>query len=80
MLRYLPEVAFQRDSLGGAVESLDRRILKLISDGESYDEAASILHMTRSSIDAAMARVRLSLNALTDEHAVALAIRSGLID
>lgn len=80
MLRYLPEATFQRDTMDGVVESADKRVLKLISDGESYDEAASILHLSRSSIDDAMARVRRSLNALTDEHAVALAIRSGLID
>ncbi len=58
----------------------DLAVLQLIANGESYDEAAGILDVGRDVVDEAMRRVRRSLEALTDEHAVALAFRCRMID
>ncbi len=73
------ELAHQRDSPGSGPVNLDLRVLKLIANGESYDEAASILQLAPARIHEAMARMREDFGAHTNEHAVAITIRSGLL-
>ncbi|WAJ28467.1 hypothetical protein [Antarcticirhabdus aurantiaca] len=64
---------------GGLFENFDRLVLQLVADGESYEEAASMLGADRACIDAAMERVRTHLQASTDEHAVAIGLRYRMI-
>lgn len=70
----------QREGVESALAAPDREVLQLIANGESYDEAAALLKIDRDRIEAAMARVRAHLGALTDEHAVAISFRCRLID
>ncbi len=57
----------------------DMEALKHIANGESIDQAADKMCLSRSSVEKLLHRVRNSLNARTLAHAVHLATKQGFI-
>lgn len=53
--------------------------LRMLADGMQYAEMSERLFITESGVKAAIMRARLKLNARTPTHAVALAMRHGLL-
>jgi len=57
----------------------DIEALKHVAHGDSIDQAADKMHLSRSSVEKLLQRVKLSLNARTLTHAVYLATKQGFI-
>jgi DNA-binding CsgD family transcriptional regulator len=58
----------------------ERRVLMAIASGLNRDEAATVLGYTLESVKDALRRVRRILGAKTTAHAVAVALRTGVIE
>jgi PAS domain S-box-containing protein len=63
-----------------ALSAREFEILALLAEGQENDEIARTLHLALDTVKAHVSRVLQKLGARSRTHAVALALRSGLID
>jgi LuxR family transcriptional regulator, quorum-sensing system regulator SdiA len=58
----------------------EREVLHLVSEGKSSKAIAKLLGCTKRSVDGCMAAASRKLKALNRVHAIAIALRKGLIE
>ena len=58
----------------------EREILRLIADGESSDAISAQLFITRETVKSHVHHILVKLRADSRAHAVAIALRQGIID
>jgi DNA-binding NarL/FixJ family response regulator len=73
----------ERDALRTAAPKLTRRqleVLRLIADGLTLDQVAGRLHIERCTVGTHRTNITARLGARSGAHAVAIAMRAGLIE
>ena len=63
----------------GDLSKREIEVLQLLADGKSNKQAADMLNVCKSTIDTHNAHIQKKLQACNMKHAVAMAIRNGLI-
>lgn len=54
-------------------------VLQAVADGDTYDEIATALWITRTSVSTTVGHIRVKLRTTSTASAVAIALRKGLI-
>jgi DNA-binding CsgD family transcriptional regulator len=79
-LRFEPPPApVERTEWSLALTPREVEVLKLGADGATSEEIATTLHLTEHTVKSHLKRIQGKLGARNRTHAVALALRSGLI-
>lgn len=75
------ESPFRRESISrSTLTDRERAVLRWAAAGKTNTETADILHVTENTVETYMKAVLSKLGAANKTHAVALAIRNGVID